>query len=754
MKKLISLVLAAILLISSLSACAEEQTPFDKEFVSDDAAGAYVDFLEKNLTEKPKALAIGYEDSAAEYGVDISDLSNDGFVTRAKEGKVLILGKTDEGLDRAVRDFVKYGNSESYDKTYGKGYRVKRLTIAGNDISEYAIIYDSVNQSGAEEPVFAAEQLSMYIEKTCGATLPYYSDTEFASLDKKPARTITLTVDYPALGNEAFRIEVAEDGNLTIFGGRNKGCIYGVYDLLEENVGWRFYDDVLGIYEFIAWRREGSGAEYLYEAEHIDLTAEINRTEEPLFGSRRMDCDNGNKGAYSTSYTGTSDNAARLYNNYSYKAKISANWYSGHGLSVVHANSPLMIREYYHQPCLTDEDNLKIINEYYLNHLESLVASGYVPGRDYNSVTVGQFDGGHGFCGCKDCRKVINEEGSTSALYLRAANNLAQALKDNGYEDITVNFLAYRETAKAPKKTVPLDNVTVSFCYYILGDMDGCSAHTIDGTKCSDESFSSNKRLKERFEEWVDLFEPGNIDVWYYPYQDGNAIAPAPVILNMYEDIKYLSEKGVNGIINTCCGSSSQFCFLGEYLLNRICWELPESYEEYLEMIREWLWLTYGDAADLIYEYLIKYEEIGKKADCYAMFYYDNLPLNYVKKSDMLENFTYFCDLFDKAHTLVNTSAQEEALEHLEAGMLYMGVIHAYEDWYVNGTEEERALLTEKYTRLHELCTKYRLPMSWGASYDECASAPEELDLDVNPIMWFAEPANAVEKVEEYFANN
>lgn len=742
MKKRISFALAAFMIASSLAACAVNPTA--SVTASDDAAAKYAAFLEERLDVMPDTFVIGDSKTATEHGVDMTDFEDEGFFTRATDGEVLIFGKTDAGIDRAVRDFVKYGNSDAYSKTYGEGYRVEKLTIAGNDISEYAIIYDSVNQSGTEESVFPAEQLSMYIEMTCGAKLPYYTDVEFAALEEKPARTITLTVDYPALGNEAFRIEVCEDGNLTIFGGRNRGCIYGVYDLLED-IGWRFFDDILQTNT--SYTTKGSGFEYLYEADHVDLTSDINRLEEPLFKSRRMDCGNSYKGYNGgNSYGGNSGYGADLYNYYSYKHKIGQNWFSGHGLSRVERFWAPFEESDQFQPCLTNELNIEKIFGYYIHHVESLTAAGHVPGRDFYEVSVGQLDGSNGFCKCESCLKVVAEEGSSSALYIRLANELSQTLTDMGYEDIPVSFLAYCETSKPPTKLKPLPNVRVAFCYYVLQDMDACNAHTLDGKDCSATSYSSNKKVSERFEVWEEVCPYGNIDVWYYPFHDGNAITGAPMVLNLYEDMKYLSEHGVGAIINTASGSSSQYGYLIEYLLNKICWQLPESYEAFLEMIREWLWLNYGDGADLLYDYLLKYEEIGKNADCYTTYYKRTSPLVYVRQSEMLTHFPYFCDLFDEARRLANTSVEEERIEHMEAGMLFLGVSHAYDDWYVNGTAEEKEFITEKYKRLHELCTKYNLRI-----FDNSGFAPEELDLEENPIMWYLECAYSVGELEDMF---
>lgn len=715
--------LCSVLCASILTSCS---VPMAYETSSTNKAGSkYTEFITENASvdKLPEDLFLASGEDAESYGVDMLDLSDDGFITTANGGSVVILGKTDEGLDRGVRDYVKYGNADSYHKTYGEGYRVKHLTIAGNDISEYVIVYDSDDYNGNIE--LAADELAVYIEKTCGAVLNKYTDVEFDDLEVKPERTITITVDYPTHTNEDFTIEVDDAGDLTIFGGRVRGCIYGVYDLLEENVGWRFFDDVLNNEN----PRDKGVIDYLYEAEHVDLTAEINRTEEPLFDSRRMD----------DLYEGD-------VNNFILKEKIADNWYSGHGLNQVDYTGTSFQGRPTDQPCLCDEEILERIDEHTLMYVERAIGErAQVIGRDFFGLSLGQYDGLTGYCSCVDCLEVISEERSAAGLYVRTANRAAQLLKDNGYGDVHVNILAYLGTNVPPAKTKPLDNVRVAFCFYINDSSTfTCNAHTIDGKDCTANTASSNKRQAERFEGWEKICAPDALDVWYYPFHAGVSLAGAPMVINLYHDIKYLSEHNVNAIINTVCPGTgeSQFQTLIEYLLNEICWQLPESYEDYLAMIEEWFYLTYGDGGAPLFEYFLEYERLGKLVDCYAVFYATTLPTVYVNGADMTSRLDYFCGLFEEARRLADTEAQMERVEILEAGMLYLGVIQAYDFWYVNGTDAEREKLIKLYERMFDLVHRYNLPVYCSIMLYSAKYAPDELDLDENPLQWYLDIIN------------
>src|SRR5207253_8059741 len=91
-----------------------------------------------------------------------------------------------------------------------------------------------------------AEELQRYMEKMSGAKLPIITDAE-----PRTTREILLgenlhlgrlrtKVDFAKLGPDGFRLRV--DGNrLIIAGGKPRGTLNGVYTLLEEKLGVRWF---------------------------------------------------------------------------------------------------------------------------------------------------------------------------------------------------------------------------------------------------------------------------------------------------------------------------------------------------------------------------------------------------------------------------------------------------------------------------------------------------------------------------------
>ena len=251
MKKILALALSVLTVSSVLASCSGERAAekYSPKITvsSSDAAESAVWLTEKlgdRLTDEVY-LAVGDA-----KGIDMSDFENDGYVIRTDVGNALIVGRSADGLDRGVRKYAKAvqsGTADGLDITYHEGYRVKRLTVCGRDISEYAIVkvadVTEYEPLAAQESMdVAADELQSYIEKTCGARLAIVTDH-----DAVPAHALRLAIGSAAdYGDEAFSIKVTDSGDVVITGGRYRGCMYGVYDFLEGDIGWRFVNDTYG----------------------------------------------------------------------------------------------------------------------------------------------------------------------------------------------------------------------------------------------------------------------------------------------------------------------------------------------------------------------------------------------------------------------------------------------------------------------------------------------------------------------------
>ena len=236
MKKLISAALAALTISAALNGCMGKIESLSPVRALSSSAEKSAEWLTERLgADVPENdILLGIADDADAFGADMSGLRSEGYVIRSIGNDTVILGKTADGLDRGVRYYANYCKGESgLDVTYGEGPKVGKLTIAGHDISEYSI---RIEADADELHPLAANQLRKYIGDACGI---------YPEIDNNASgRTITLVQDKSgAHGDEAFTVEVAENGNVTITGGQYRGCIYGVYDFLEKFIGYRFLYD-------------------------------------------------------------------------------------------------------------------------------------------------------------------------------------------------------------------------------------------------------------------------------------------------------------------------------------------------------------------------------------------------------------------------------------------------------------------------------------------------------------------------------
>ena len=734
MKKLLSIAIAALMLAASLVSCAvpteSDELNSHIRVTSSDAADAAA-WLDARLGERLTASVV-LGTNADGYGFDVSALEEDGFFIRSFGREVVLLAKSADGLDRAVRCYAKAieRGEDSADATYHEGYRVKSLMIAGNDISEYAIV-----RASEDDPCVAtaANELAEYIERSCGASLPVFTASEYEAAGEKPPRHIEITSGDEALGDEGFTISIGEDGNLTISGGVWRGAYYGVLDLLED-IGWRFLVPVGSYYDGeVPLDRQ----EYLYEAERVDLTGEINRTEIPSIPIRGGCGGLRQRSTYSTRFNadyggyGFTIRACHgLQNNH--KTIFSGEYeglYKGIGFEML-------------QPCFTNEDILEAIDHYALESVRNRLDAGQQIGRELIDVDVAQWDGAsHTFCKCRNCQAVLRVEGVHTGAFLRMVNRVA-ALLDENYPGVAASMLAYAGTDKLPKITRPAHNVYVSFCYYDSDYYSACCQnHGVSGEECgvqrADHDEITNAPATALLEEWLEVTDPEMMQIWYYPFIFENYCYNAPLLRVIREDMAFFASKQIEHVYY--CMDRSRLVNNGlllegltEYLGAKFMWDASVSEEEELAIIREWFTIVYGeDAGTELFELAMFAERAGDLAGCWTSSTLWRADcVDYVNYDYVARHADGILEKCRRAEALAESADGERRIEINVTGFTFMAARSLYDDMYVNGTNEQRAELIAIYRETWERMAKYDLfPFdSFGIPY--------EFDPDVDPRLW------------------
>ena len=722
MKKLFASILVSSVVLSAFAGCSApaENVPV---YSTSSAVSVYSEWLTNRLMSDgaitdDTEIIVGNADTAESYGVDVSGLSDEGYIIRRSSGDsaTLIFGKTDDAVDMAVRYYANYCNKTGpLSVVEGEGYRVGSITISGTDLSEYVIVCPA----DADECMrFAADELRRFLGDACGIYPEIVTESD--------GYAITLVCDTTGetYGDEAFNIKSHEKG-VTITGGRYRGCMYGVYDFLEECIGYRFYYS--NIDNDGAGRDVGAADAYLYKSDSVTV-ADVDYSEFPSIHARDTHGD------------GTSSVALKFNG-----ARQGGSKHGGYGVIVKACHgytqwiSDAELKEMGHevgyaydlQPCFSDETLNSMLIERILSSCRNTKNSGGIPGKTFTTIDIAQHDIGN-FCNCVGCQDVYKETGGRAGAVVKLANMVAEALEPE-FPELAVAILAYYGTDKAPTKIEIHENVYISYCFYVTLPSEGyfvCGNHSINGNECS-----TNKFFADRYNEWAALTD--NLYVWYYPFQAYHLAYSSTYTNNIYHDIKYLADCNTYGIFFHAEGNSVNQTYnaglVNFYMGQRMMWDATITEEEYHEMMKEFLYLAYGDGYESVYEYIQLLEKSANLKNCFCGFHVamtDKLDFAYLK-----ENMDLIMELRENAIRYARTSLQEELCNRIFKSALYYQLVVSHNDMWKNGDDDTRA---EYKAMVDSFLTNHRdLPIGEaGLGTPVYAPTVDSVNYDDNPLTW------------------
>ena len=721
MKKTVSLALTVIMAVSAIltPSALVSCSPAERTSVTASAAEAADNYLRSRLTDysADNFLLASGEEATALYA-DLADFTDEGYIIRRIGNETAILAKTDAGLDRGVRYYVNsFADSDADFYSYGNGYKVKSLSIAGRDIADYAI---RISPDADECHRFAASELQKYIARTCGAELDIVTaDAAHMIVLEQVTET---DPRYAELGDEGFTVEVKENGDLFITGGRYRGCLYGIYSFLEDYVGWRFiYDFDLTTKSACVYTRKPidshySGyadavVDYLYEAESVDIPAGTKDTQIPGFAYRQpVEGENGsgmispelyNLKLKQNGQIMYGDNCTR-FNGY------GINFRACHGSTYVIMTYPDYegLVPHTFQPCFTDPDLIEYCSEYYINDLKNRLNAGQQVGREITSIDVSQADSGN-FCTCDRCRKQYKVDRCHMGEILTFANGIADAVAMEISPDVYCAVLSYFGTTAIPKKTRPVDNISISYCYYNDLHKYVCYAHPFDGSECMNGNQTvSNAEYAAELSEWCKIAT--QVIVWYYPGTWHSNPLYSPNVFRMLDDFRFMADCGVYGVF---VDSSQPLPDDGiiSYLELRLMWDPYVSEETFEGWIHEYLTILCGPGGDDIFTYMKSIDD--SRPDCCWTTHVWSNPAIRVNFDFYRNSFDEIVALFDNAAAQAETELQEYRVINRSLTAYFNSLVASYESMYQNGTEEERETYRERWDYFASNAVRLDLPL-------------------------------------------
>ncbi|MFO7618005.1 MAG: DUF4838 domain-containing protein [Bacteroidales bacterium] len=406
------------------------------------------------------------------------------------------------------------------------------------------------NPAGAEDR--AARFLQTYLKKAGGAELPILAG-DGNEEDKK----IILIQTDPSISHEdGFRIRIVGD-SLIILGGRDKGCIYGVVDLLEKQLGCRMYAPG---YEVVPARRT------------IRIPA-MDYADEPVNVYRNVH----------GRFVGDPD-----YQDWQRIDRIDDLFAIGY---YVHTFNRLVPWEHYfekHPDYYAWMNGKRIIDQICLTHPEVLnIAKKKLreemllqPDKLYWSVS--QNDN-FSYCQCSNCRKVIEEEGSPAGPVIRFVNEIAREFPDK-----IISTLAYQYSRQAPGMTVPESNVQIMLC-------------TIELNRS--QPIAEDERSASFMKDIVDWGKIANhIYLWDYTVNFSHHVTPFPNLHVLQPNIRMFVDNHVSYHFqqsNTDVGH--EFSELKSYLIARLLWDPDVNADS---LVTDFLQGYFGKAAPFIRSYM------------------------------------------------------------------------------------------------------------------------------------------------------
>ncbi|MDO8899139.1 MAG: DUF4838 domain-containing protein, partial [Bacteroidales bacterium] len=510
------------------------------------------------------------------------------------------------------------------------------LTLVKNGKTDYKII---IPTNASPEEVRAADFLKEHLFLISGCDFPVvYTDEPYSE------NYILISKSDEIKSADGFSV-ATQGSSITIKGGNNKGCIYGVSYVLETHLGVRYFSP-----QYVV----------LPEAKDIILPA-IHVSDSSPNTYRNVHGDFIRDKNYQDFHRLNliTDRFADGYYVHTFHRLIPwQDYYVSNPEYFAYMNGKRIID----QLCLTNEDVFRLIVE----KLEKEML--LQPEKKVWSLSQ---DDNFSYCQCEHCSKIIEMEESAAGPIIHLVNRVAEQFPDK-----IISTLAYQYSRQATTKTKPLDNVQVMLCTIELNR----------GQSIADDPRSASF-LKD-LEDWGKICN--HIYLWDYTVDFAHSISPFPNLHTLQPNIQLFVNNQVNEHFQQSnTGVGHEFSELKSYLLAKLLWN-PEV--NVSALIQEFTDGFYGAGGIWIRKYIEHMQsEILKSGEWLDIY---GPPTNHQHTFLSLENTLAYNQYFDEAENAVKGNPDHllhvrTARMPLQYAMMEIGKADMFGDrgWYqeVNG---------------------------------------------------------------------
>ena len=402
------------------------------------------------------------------------------------------------------------------------------------------------NPTDAEQ--FTAGKLKKCLSEVFGAEIEAVSsaDEKFIAVGSASA------CDVSEVADNGYRITVI-GGNIHINGTAQRGLQIAAYRFLEEFCGRKVYTTKITV---------------LPQSESILVPFDTDIVYEPYFESTDTDwrspldteysmangLTNGSRRSLSPEMGGSVDYLGGFCHTIGWLCETEKYADSHPEYLALHDGERTA-----EQPCLTNPDVLRICTENVLK----ILREQHNPDAPLQIVSVTQNDN-YSNCECENCKAFENAHGGKpSASMLNFVNSIADAVKENGYDNVAIDTFAYLYTLEAPEGITPRENVIIRMC-----PINCCMAHALDA-KC-------NRDFYKALEDWSGICK--RLYIWDYATHYLHPCAVLPNFGIIQRNIQIYYEHNVKGVyvegnyfIDSC---DTEFAELRAYMISK-CMQAP-----------------------------------------------------------------------------------------------------------------------------------------------------------------------------------
>lgn len=451
------------------------------------------------------------------------------------------------------------------------------FVIAKNGVAQCRIVAATDAPPSTQ---YAVQELQRFLHEITGADIPVVADTVpsaahdiIVGKNQHFDAAIRGKKGIEGLGREGYLLRNTGK-HLIIAGGEPRGTLYGVYGLLEDHLGCRWFT---------------TAVQRIPKQPNLEI-GPLDERKVPVLEYREpfvLDCFDGDWAARNRS----NGNSQRLEERHGGKVV-----YCG----FVHTFNGLLPPEQYFdahpeyfslvkgkrlkertQLCCTNDEVVRLVIE----AVKKLMREN--PQATVFSVSQNDW---HNYCECEKCTALAKEEDSQMGPMLYLVNRVAKAVAKE-FPDKLVDTLAYQYTRKPPKNMRPEPNVIIRLC-----SIECCFSHSFEACDGRD-----NQTFVKDVEGWSKKCK--RLWVWNYDTSFANYFTPFPNLRVRKPNIRFLAAHHVTGIFEqdvytTLNGELSE---LSGYLGAKLLWN-PD-YDENAA-INEFLDAVYGKAAPSIRAYI------------------------------------------------------------------------------------------------------------------------------------------------------